>query len=59
MIIRTSEGDKSVASGGVGGTALGLSIGALSLAALQGNNGNGYLATCLVTTVQVTIKYLH
>lgn len=43
MIIRTSEGDKSVASGGVGGTALGLSIGALSLAALQGNNGNGIL----------------
>lgn len=42
MIIKTSDGDKSVASGGVGGTALGLSIGALSLAALQGaNNGNG------------------
>lgn len=44
MIIRTNDGDKSVASGGVGGTALGLSIGALSLAALQGsNNGNGIL----------------
>lgn len=43
MIIETSKGDKSVASGGVGGTALGLSIGALSLAALQGNNGNGIL----------------
>jgi hypothetical protein len=43
MIIKTSDGDKSVASGGVGGTALGLSIGALSLAALQGNNGNGLL----------------
>lgn len=41
MIIETSKGDKSVASGGVGGTALGLSIGALSLAALQGNNGYG------------------
>lgn len=44
MIIRTNDGDKSVASGSVGGTALGLSIGALSLAALQGsNNGNGIL----------------
>jgi hypothetical protein len=43
MIIETSKGDKSVASGGVGGTALGLSIGALSLAALQGNSGNGIL----------------
>ena len=44
MIIKTSDGDKSVASGGVGGTALGLSIGALSLAALQnGNGGNGLL----------------
>lgn len=43
MIIKTSDGDKSVASGSVGGTALGLSIGALSLAALQGNNGNGIL----------------
>jgi hypothetical protein len=43
MIIETSKGEKSVASGGVGGTALGLSIGALSLAALQGNNGNGIL----------------
>lgn len=44
MIIKTSDGDKSVASGGVGGTALGLSIGALSLAALQnGNYGNGIL----------------
>lgn len=42
MIIETSKGEKSVASGGVGGSALGLSIGALSLAALQGaNNGNG------------------
>lgn len=43
MIIETSKGDKSVASGGVGGTALGLSIGALSLAALQGNSCNGIL----------------
>ena len=44
MIIKTSDGDKSVASGGVGGTALGLSIGALSLAALQNcNGGNGLL----------------
>lgn len=43
MIIDTNKGEKSVASAGVGGSALGLSIGALSLAALQGNNGNGIL----------------
>lgn len=43
MIIETSKGEKSVASAGVGGSALGLSIGALSLAALQGANGNGLL----------------
>lgn len=47
MIIKTSEGDKSVASGGVGNTALGLSIGALSLAALQGNSCNGLLGNLL------------
>jgi hypothetical protein len=43
MEIKTQDGTQHVASAGVGGSALGLSIGALSLAALQGNNGNGLL----------------
>ena len=37
MMIKTSDGEKSVASAGVGGTALGIGIGALSLALLRGN----------------------
>lgn len=43
MEIKTQDGTQHVASAGVGGSALGLSIGALSLAALQGNSGNGIL----------------
>ena len=44
MEIKTQEGIQHVSSAGVGGSALGLSIGALSLAALQNsNNGNGLL----------------
>lgn len=39
MIIKTSEGDKSVASAGVGGAGLGLGIAGTALALL--NNGNG------------------
>lgn len=42
MQIKTVDGMESVSSAGVGGTALGLGIGALSLALLQGgNNCNG------------------
>ncbi len=43
MLIKTSEGDKNVASAGVGGTGLGLGAGALGLALLQGANGGGIL----------------
>ena len=44
MQIKTESGDKSVASAGVGGSALGLSIGALGLLLLQNRNGlNGLL----------------
>lgn len=42
MQIKTQEGTENVASAGVGGSALGIGIGALSLAVLQGlNGGNG------------------
>ena len=43
MQIKTADGYSNVASAGVGGSALGIGIGALSLAALQGANGNGLL----------------
>ena len=44
MQIKTADGNASVSSAGVGGTALGIGIGALGLAVLQGaNNGNGLL----------------
>lgn len=44
MQIKTESGDKNVASQGVGGTALGLSIGALGLMLLQNRGGlNGLL----------------
>ena len=43
MQIKTTDGYSNVASAGVGGSALGIGIGALSLAALQGANGNGLL----------------
>lgn len=44
MQIKTESGEQSVASQAVGGTALGLGIGALSLLLLQNNNGlNGLL----------------
>ena len=44
MQIKTESGEKSVASAGVGGSALGLSIGALGLLLLQNRNGlNGLL----------------
>ena len=39
MQIKTESGEQSVASQGVGGTALGLSIGALGLLLLQNQNG--------------------
>ena len=39
MQIKTESGEQSVASQAVGGTALGLGIGALSLLLLQNNNG--------------------
>jgi len=39
MQIKTENGEQSVASQGVGGTALGLSIGALGLMLLQNQNG--------------------
>ena len=39
MQIKTESGEQSVASQGVGGTALGLSIGALGLMLLQNQNG--------------------
>lgn len=42
MEIKTQDGTQSVASAGVGGTALGIGIGALGLSLLQGN-GNGLL----------------
>lgn len=54
-MIKTSDGEKSVASAGVGGTALGIGIGALSLALLRGNGcgllnnlfgGNGWGCGC-------------
>lgn len=43
MQIKTESGEQSVASAGVGGTALGLSIGALGLLLLQNQNGLGGL----------------
>lgn len=43
MQIKTESGEQSVASQGVGGTALGLSIGALGLMLLQNQNGLGGL----------------
>ena len=44
MQIKTESGEQSVASAGVGGSALGLSIGALGLLLLQNRNGlNGLL----------------
>lgn len=43
MQIKTESGEQSVASQGVGGTALGLSIGALGLLLLQNQNGLGGL----------------
>ena len=44
MQIKTESGEQSVASAGVGGSALGLSIGALGLLLLQNQNGlNGLL----------------
>ena len=39
MQIKTESGEQSVASQAVGGTALGLSVGALALLLLQNNNG--------------------
>lgn len=47
MQIKTADGYSNVASAGVGGSALGIGIGALSLAALQGANGNGLLGGIL------------
>ena len=43
MQIKTESGEQSVASQAVGGTALGLGIGALSLLLLQNQNGLGGL----------------
>lgn len=43
MIIKTSEGDKSVASAGVGGAGLGLGIAGTALALMNGGCGNGIL----------------
>ena len=40
MMIKTTDGDKSVGSAGVSNTALGLGIGALSLVLLGNKNGN-------------------
>lgn len=41
MIIKTSEGDKSVASAGVGGAGLGLGIAGTALALMNNGCGNG------------------